>query len=214
MSGGSNIGVREALFAVALLGFFGAAAGPAWGQGETGQIAEDELSSYVDDVFQAYNACDTAWFSHQLSPSADIQVTYANGEVEGFTAEEYVAKLRAVCRPFQLAKWDRTGLQVTTGGSAASAVWKMGWGGRQGLVSRGSSALRFTNRITVVREDHALRITSLDLRAEELIAGAEQAYWSQTAGSGILDLAIRFYNEILIRMRNWRARTGQGGTLF
>ncbi len=178
------------------------------------QIAEDEMHNYVSEVFQAYNSCDIAWFQGQFSPAAGIQMIYASGEVRNFTSNDYIATLRAVCRPYQFVTWDRTGIQVTTSGLQASAEWKMGWGGRQGLALKGSSALIFTNRLQVVREGRALSITSLEAQADELIEGPEQAYWRQASRGGLLDVAIRFYHEIIIRMRDWRLKYREKGSLF
>ena len=208
MSGGSSIGAHRRWLAALALGMLTGAVPAVWAQPVSMNIADDEMNGFVDRVFEAYNTCDASWFHAQLSPSASIQVSYASGEMTTFSSDEYVAKLRKICRPYQLVKWDQSSFQVKTGSTSASAVWKMAWGGRPGLAPQGSSALIFTNSLQVAREERGLQITGLELRADELVPGAEKAYWSQTALSGLLDMAIAFYDGILIRMRDWRTRSG------
>ena len=154
-------------------------------------LMEEEVYGYLSGFFDALKSCNTEWFQSQFLTSAQVEFSSSRGETYTLTPAGYLEEIRKYCQPYEFVKWDRTSTQVTTDNDSATVQWKLWWG-RQPEGSK----LVFHETTNLVKEGWTLHIAGMSSKTEELVPGAEDAYYHRRSPD-LLEMAIRFYRKLI-----------------
>jgi hypothetical protein len=156
------------------------------GENVSAQLSEESIYTYIIQLSNRVNACDADWLEKQLLDTAVIRFYRSDGTKQQLGAKEYIQHIRHGCyENWYGLRWDQSAIQMRHNGSRAVVSWQLQWGKRQGKTDKYKLRIKARTEITSDASQR-IRIVSLEERTEELVPGAEVAYYRALVGGGSL----------------------------